>query len=106
MNNNQIASVLFDAAQNNQLDIAGTDKKFYTKLVLHAAEIRDLYTQLYKNHPHYSESLSALIEVLIDAHHNRSEELRLKDQDKNEAWLLNHQLSGMSLYVDQFCGTL
>jgi amylosucrase len=106
MNNNQIASALFDAAQNNQLDIASTDKKFYTKLVLHAAEIRDLYTQLYKNHPQYSENLSTLIEVLIDAHHNRSEALRIKDQNKNETWLLSHKLSGMSLYVDQFCGTL
>ena len=106
MNNNQIVTALFDAVQNNNLDIAGTDKKFYTKLVLHAAEIRDLYTKLYAQHPAYSENFSKLIEVLIAAHQSRPSDLKNRDNKKDENWYLSNELAGMSLYVDRFSGNL
>jgi amylosucrase len=106
MNNNQIVNALFDAVQNNNLDIAGADKKFYTRLVLHAAEIRDLYTQLYANHPEFSTNFTRLIEVLISAHLSRPAELKERDYKKNENWFLSNELAGMSLYVDRFSGNL
>ncbi|MCE7067963.1 alpha-amylase family glycosyl hydrolase [Dyadobacter sp. CY326] len=106
MNNNQIVTALFDAVQNNNLDIAGADKKFYTKLVLHASEIRDLYTQLYANHPDYNDNFTRLIEVLIASHQNRLQELRDRDYHKDENWYLSNQLAGMSLYIDRFCGNI
>jgi amylosucrase len=106
MNNNQIVNALFDAVQNNNLDIAGADKKFYTKLVLHASEIRDLYSQLYANHPDFSENFTKLIEVLISSHLYRSPELRERDNKKSENWFLSNEIAGMSLYVDRFNGKL
>ena len=86
MNNKQVVNALFDAVQNKDLDIAGEDKKFYTKLALNAAEIRDLYSQLYADHPGFSENFSKLIEVLIAAHQNSSQDLRDRDNQKGENW--------------------
>lgn len=106
MNNNQIVNALFDAIQNKNLDIAGADKKFYTKLVLHAAEIRDLYMQLYAKHPECDKNFSRLIEILIAAHQNRLPELKNRDNKKDENWYLSNELAGMSLYVDLFSGNL
>lgn len=106
MNNKQIVTALFDAVQNRNLDIAGGDKKFYTKLVLHAAEIRDLYTQLYGQHTRCDENFVKLIEVLIAAHQNRSPELKSRDSQKDEIWYLSNELAGMSLYVDLFSENL
>jgi amylosucrase len=106
MNNKQVVNALFDAVQNKDLDIAGEDKKFYTKLALNAAEIRDLYSQLYADHPGFSENFSKLIEVLIAAHQNRSQDLKDRDNQKGENWYLSNELAGMSLYVDRFSGNL
>ncbi|SKB61340.1 hypothetical protein [Dyadobacter psychrophilus] len=106
MDNNQIVTALFDAVQNNNLDIAGADKKFYTKLVLHAAEIRDLYTQLYNDHPEFGTNFTKLIEVLISAHLNRPQELKDRDNKKPENWYISNELAGMSIHMDRFSGGL
>ena len=104
MDNNQIVTALFDAVQNNNLDIAGADKKFYTKLVLHAAEIRDLYTQLYNDHPEFSAHFTKLIEVLIASHLNRPHDLKDRDNKKPENWYLSNELAGMSLPMEHLSG--
>ncbi|WP_026630512.1 hypothetical protein [Dyadobacter alkalitolerans] len=106
MDNNQIVTALFDAVQNNNLDIADADKKFYTKLVLHAAEIRDLYTQLYNDHPESSANFTKLIEVLISAHLSRPQELKERDNRKSENWYLSNELAGMHIQTDRLNGTL
>ncbi|MCF2491210.1 hypothetical protein [Dyadobacter sp. CY347] len=102
MDNNQIVTALFDAVQNNNLDIADADKKFYTKLVLHAAEIRDLYTQLYNDHPDFSANFTKLIEVLISSHLSRPQDLKDRDNKKPENWYLSNELAGMSLMEARF----
>lgn len=97
MDNNQIVAALFDAVQNNNLDIADADKKFYTKLVLHAAEIRDLYTQLYNDHPESGANFAKLIEVLIASHLERPQDLKDRDNKKAENWYTSNELAGMTL---------
>lgn len=106
MNNKYVVNALFDAVQNKNLDIAGVDKKFYTKLALNAGEIRDLYTQLYSGHPGYEENFIKLIEVLISTHLDRSQDLKNRDNVKDENWYLSNDLAGMSLYIDLFAGNL
>lgn len=106
MNNNAIVTALFDAVQNNNLDIAGADKKFYTKLVLHASEIRDLYTQLYAKHPAYHQNFTSLIQVLIASHLNRPQHLRDLDNKKPENWYLSNELAGMSLNLNRLADDL
>ncbi|MCF0052968.1 hypothetical protein LXM25_23065 [Dyadobacter sp. LJ53] len=102
MDNNQIVTALFDAVNNNNLDIAGADKKFYTKLVLHAAEIRDLYTQLFSDHPEFSANFAKLIEVLIASHLSRSQDLKDLDHKKPENWYVSNELAGMNVDINHF----
>jgi len=106
MDNNQIVAALFDAVQNNNLDIADADKKFYTKLVLHAAEIRDLYTQLYNDHPEFGANFTKVIEVLIASHLARPQDLKDRDNKKTENWYISNELAGMSLSTGSFNSSL
>ena len=90
------------------IDIAGKDSAFYTRLVANAASIQDLYKELYHAHPAGEEQFLKLIETLVKAHQSRPGALITKDDEKMEKgqWFLSNELTGMSLYVDRFCGNL
>ncbi len=47
-----------------------------------------------------------LIKRLTEAAKARPSELKKEDERKSQDWFLSNELCGMSLYVDQFCGTL
>lgn len=99
---------IHDILSNSSIDIAGKDSAFYTRLVANAASINDLYKELYRTHPAAEEQFLALIETLVKAHQARPGTLIEKDEDKLEKghWFLSNQITGMSLYVDRFCGNL
>ena len=92
----------------SKIDIAGKDSAFYTRLVANAASIHDLYKELYSSHPAGEDQFLALIETLVKAHQSRPGTLMEKDDEKLEKghWFLSNQITGMSLYVDRFCGNL
>lgn len=81
---------------------------FYTRFSANAGAIRNLYQELYASHPGNDTGWNALISILIHAHQQRSADLRKRDTEKMRSgnWFLSNQLSGMSLYVDRFCGKL
>ncbi len=106
MNRKNDAVLLLKLVRDKKLDIAGTDAKFYTNLALRMADIRELYAELYAQHPSQEENFKKLIQVLISAHKTRSASLKKRDENKTENWFLNNALAGMSLYVDRFCGKL
>jgi amylosucrase len=94
--------------QEAQMDIGGADNLFYTRCMANAAAIFDLYTQLYEHHPGMENNFHRLIQTIINGHQQRPDRLKERDREKTDAysWFLSNQLTGMSLYVDRFCGDL
>ena len=94
--------------QQNNIDIAGADNLFYTRFVANAAAIHHLYYNLYSPHPNKDENFSSLIQTIINAYLNRPLAYKKLDIEKEEKinWFLSNEITGMSLYVDRFCGNL
>jgi amylosucrase len=94
--------------QEAGLDVSGKDNLFFTRFMANAAIIFDLYMRLYEHHPKSEQNFHELIQVILKAHINRATALRDRDLQKNETdhWFLSNEITGMSLYVDRFCGSL
>ena len=52
MYNPQIHKLINNSLQKKEIDIAGKDNLFYTRMVANTTAIHYLYNQLYQNHPH------------------------------------------------------
>ena len=85
-------------------------EKFQQRFQSAVGELSNLFNQVYAYHPGCSESFRALLDVIEKAFADRPEALKQRDLEKlqtePEHWFLSNQLTGMSLYVDRFCGTL
>jgi amylosucrase len=94
--------------QQKNIDIAGNDNLFYTRFVANAATIHFLYTELYGQHPHHENIFNQLIDTITAAYVKRPSPLKQRDEEKENAgnWFLSNEITGMSLYVDRFCGNL
>jgi amylosucrase len=94
--------------QQNMIDIAGADNLFYTRFVANTAAIFHLYDELYREHPNKDENFALLIQTITNAYQQRSAELIAQDAAKviKGNWFLSNEITGMSLYVDRFCGGL
>ena len=81
---------------------------FYSRLIANAATIQSLYNELYLHHSTGAGYFDLLIDTLASAHKKRKAALKKTDAAKAEKgyWFLSNEITGMSLYVDQFCGTL
>jgi amylosucrase len=106
--NHQLHQQINKILQKNDIDIAGNDNLFYVRMMANAGAIQDLYEELYGRHPRSPEFFEQLVEVIISAYVNRSGTLKKQDEEKaeKEHWFLSNEITGMSLYVDRFCGTL
>ncbi|MDB5276752.1 MAG: alpha-amylase [Ferruginibacter sp.] len=84
------------------------DLSFYSRLIANASTIKSLYDELYRQHPAAVPQFDLLIETLTSAHKKRKPALKKTDAIKAEKgnWFLSNEITGMSLYVDQFCGNL
>jgi amylosucrase len=84
------------------------DLAFYSRLIANAAVIKSLYDELYHQHPNTFSHFDLLINTLGAAHKKRSATLKKRDVLKAEKglWFLSNEMTGMSLYVDNFCGNL
>jgi amylosucrase len=98
-----INTVLLD-----MVDVA--ENKFTERYNAAVPAITELFNLLYQHHPDAEKSYTALFEIIKKAFDKRSERLKnkdiLKQKNEKEPWFLNNRLSGMSLYVDRFCGTI
>jgi amylosucrase len=94
--------------REHKIDVAAKDNLFYTRMLANAGDMFDLYLQLYEHHPAAEALFQQLIETTINAYKTRSETLKARDTEKlkQEHWFLSNQITGMSLYVDRFCGDL
>ncbi len=86
------------------------DEKFEVRRNASAKNIKELFDKLYMFHDGYDAGYEKLISIIENAFAKRSVDLKKRDLLKikltNEAWFLNNTITGMSLYVDRFCGTI
>lgn len=108
MYTSQIHQLINTCLQKKQIDIAGKDNLFYTRFVANTAAIHYLYNLLYQQHPQSEQLFEQLIQTITDAYINRPEALKELDEEKEIKgnWFLSNEITGMSLYVDRFCGHL
>jgi amylosucrase len=106
--NPQLHQLINTCLQKKKVDIAGKHNLFYTRFVANTAAIHYLYSQLYQEHPLANELFTKLINTIADAYLARPAALRALDQEKEIKgnWFLSNEITGMSLYVDRFCGHL
>lgn len=86
------------------------DEKFRERQKASSKSIIDLYDKLYKTHDGYVDGYKKLLDVIENAFKQRTDALKNRDLQKDERseekWFLDNKITGMSLYVDRFCGTL
>lgn len=92
----------------HKLDIAGSDSAFYIRLIANAQALQELYSAIYGASPAGELKFAELMGLLVKTHQERNAALKNKDlqKEKEGTWFLSNQLTGMSLYVDRFCGNL
>jgi amylosucrase len=82
------------------------NKRFQDRL----GELSNLYNKVYASHPAHGEAFDQLLSVLTTAFGNRPAQMKERDFEKLKAgsnhWFLSNSITGMSLYVDRFCGSL
>ena len=91
-----------------KIDVGNSDNLFYTRFVANATTIKFLYNQLYQHHPESEIIFKQLIDTMAKAYAQRRVSLKLTDEEKEKKghWFLSNEITGMSLYVDRFCGNL
>ena len=91
-----------------QLDINGVDRSFCQRLEERFIILRYLYEEIYGQHDSKDASFQKIISSIVEAYINRSETLKINDEKKlNKGhWFLSNEITGMSLYVDRFCGKI
>lgn len=94
--------------QEKKIDLAGPDNAFYTRFIANAASLEALYHELYGSHPNGANCFHALLQTIINAYEARPLALKGRDAEKERQgnWFLTSDITGMSLYVDRFCGNL
>ncbi|MEP7142790.1 MAG: alpha-amylase family protein [Ferruginibacter sp.] len=94
--------------QQKNIDIGGNDNLFYTRFVANTTAIHFLYNELYGQHQQQEEIFNRLIDMIASAYLKRPDLLKERDEEKENRgnWFLSNEITGMSLYVDRFCGNL
>jgi amylosucrase len=108
MYNQKLHTHINAVLKENKIDISGKDNLFYTRVIANAAHIHELYMQLYAHHAKGEETFDKLVQTIINAYKNRADVLKKRDEEKqlSDNWFLSNEITGMSLYVDRFCGNL
>ncbi len=108
MYDSQLHSQINTGLRKMKIDVGNSDNLFYTRFVANATAIQFLYNQLYQHHPESEIIFKQLIDTMAKAYSQRPAALKLIDEEKEKKgnWFLSNEITGMSLYVDRFCGNL
>ena len=68
MYNYQLHQQITECLQQNELDLAGKDNKFYTRFVANTSSIHALFNELYGHHAKSKEIFSSLIQTIVDGY--------------------------------------
>ncbi len=90
------------------IDAEKKDKAFAERFDQHIDAIESLFDQIYGGHPKRNASFDTLLETLIAHYQQRPSTFLKKDtaKEKKGNWYLSNNITGMSLYVDRFAGSL
>jgi amylosucrase len=103
--NEAYAEIVFALAEHDIIP-GGKHDNFYKRFLFHAADIAELYNNIYQYHSEQQHAFKKLVKTIIHAYVERSAKLKDRDAQKESDWFLSNRITGMSLYVDRFCGTL
>lgn len=108
MNSSALHAFGKELLKAKNIDLEKKDKAFAKRFLLHISAIESLFNEIYGAHPKRNESFDALLNSLIDFHLQRPTSFLKKDtvKEKQGKWFLSNQITGMSLYVDRFAGSL
>lgn len=108
MYNRNLHQQITEKIQSKDIDIANVDKHFFTRFIANATAINALYYEIYASHPEADLYFQHLLSVMTDAYIVRPEKFKERDiqKEKKGNWFLSNEITGMSLYVDRFCGDL
>lgn len=108
MNQFKLHQTIIAACNASQINTDGKDQHFFVRLVADVTVLYKLYQSIYGSREDAEEKFLELINTIIKAHLDRSNELIKKDlaKDLQGTWFLSNQITGMSLYADRFAGSL
>ena len=97
-----------EVLQQEKIDIGGKDNLFYTRFIANATAIDALFRDIYGSHHQSREFYARLIQLIAKSYIQRPDVLKERDADKEAKgnWFLSNDITGMSLYVDRFCGDM
>jgi amylosucrase len=100
----QINAILHE----EQIDFAGVDNMFFTRFIANATAIDALFREIYGHLPGFGSAFDRLLRLVVKAYLERPAALKQRDEEKElkGSWYLGSDITGMSLYVDRFCGNL
>ena len=86
------------------------EKLFSERLKQNLPELRELYHHIYTDHPDSKAGLERILTAVEKAFSERPENFKNRDLKKLKTepvhWFLSNEITGMSLYVDRFCGSI
>ena len=108
MNSSALHAFGKELLKAKNIDLEKKDKAFAERFLLHISAIESLFNEIYGGHPKRNESFDALLNSIIDCYLQRPVTFLKKDDAKEKLgnWFLSNQITGMSLYVDRFAGSL
>jgi amylosucrase len=106
--NRELHKQINEILHKQQINIAGEDNMFFTRFIANATTIDALFREIYGPHPGYKYFFNRLLHLIVTSYINRTAELKQRDEEKEMkgSWFLSNEITGMSLYVDRFCGNL
>lgn len=108
MYNPSLHQLINKVLQQRAIDIADKDNLFFTRFIANTSAIYALYNELYGSLAGQEDYFTVLINTIASGYLQRPQNLKQRDSEKEKAgnWFLSNQLTGMSLYLDRFCGGL
>ncbi len=90
--------------------ISNADQLFDQRFQHHLGELSNLYQQVYAYHPAGQQAFEQLLQIIRTAYLQRPALMKQRDLEKQQEgkdpWFISNKITGMSLYVDRFCGNL
>jgi amylosucrase len=83
-------------------------RQFALRLAANTDSIKELFREIYGHRDDSEVWFRKMLHVICKAHNDRPAHLRDLDASKmsRDGWFLSSGITGMSLYVDRFCGSL
>ena len=108
MNTNALQEFGAQLLQTYKIDTKKNDAAFAQRFLAHLGTIEELFNYIYGDHPNRNECFDNLLVSLIKTYQDRPSTFLKKDaaKEKKGNWFLSNQITGMSLYVDRFAGSL